>query len=130
MSNFDAPFADGCAAGELRLQKCGQCGTYRFPASPICPNCLSAKAEWVAVSGRGTVWSWIRMHQRYFKDLPRETPYNLLLVQLAEGPMMISACDDENAALRVGDAVGVTFREVGGEMLPYFARQDVEGSAA
>jgi len=117
MTMFDAPFAEGCAAGELRLQKCGQCGTYRFPASPICPSCL------------GKVWSWIRMHQRYFKDLPRETPYNLLMVELEEGPRMISALADEQATPEVGDSVTVTFRESGGEILPYFVL-DTQGATA
>lgn len=129
MTMFDTPFAEGCAAGELRLQKCGQCGTYRFPASPICPSCLSSEGTWVAASGRGRVWSWIRMHQRYFKDLPRETPYNLIMVELAEGPRMISALADEKIMPKVGDPVTVTFREVGGEILPYFAL-DTEGTAA
>jgi len=36
------PFWDGCAAGELRLQRCNACdGGHYFPPRPFCPRCLS-----------------------------------------------------------------------------------------
>ena len=121
MFDLDPTYLEGCAVGELRLQRCQDCGTSRFPAASICPNCLSARAEWVAASGRGTVWSWIRMHQRYFKDLPREAPYNVALIELAEGPLMISALVDEAASPTIGAPVQVEFRAVDGTALPYFS---------
>jgi uncharacterized OB-fold protein len=32
-------FWDGTAAGELRIQRCAQCGAVRHPPGPMCPAC-------------------------------------------------------------------------------------------
>ena len=33
------PFWDGCAAGELRIQRCADCGRPYFYPRPVCPAC-------------------------------------------------------------------------------------------
>ena len=38
---------------ELRLQKCSDCGKFRWPPGPTCDKCLSDEAEWAAIAGRG-----------------------------------------------------------------------------
>src|SRR5690242_15441732 len=85
------PYWDGLEAGELRLQTCVKCGTRRFPDSPVCPSCLADESRWEAVSGRGRIWSWITMHQRYFAAFEDELPYTVIFVELDEGPRMMSA---------------------------------------
>ncbi|MGH3588547.1 MAG: Zn-ribbon domain-containing OB-fold protein [Pseudonocardia sp.] len=109
------PFWDGCAAGELRLQRCTDCGTYRFPDSSVCPNCLSDAATWEAVSGEGTIWSWCTMHQKYFAAFADEVPYQLVYVQLAEGPLVISVLDDGTTEPRLGQAVRAVFGPIAGD---------------
>ena len=37
----------------LAMQVCTDCGDVHFPASPVCPKCLSDAQEWRPVSGRG-----------------------------------------------------------------------------
>jgi uncharacterized protein len=54
-------FWEGSKVGELRLDHCKVCDQIWFPPSNSCPNCLSTNIDWKAVSGRGTVWSWIWM---------------------------------------------------------------------
>ncbi len=90
VTRLTEPFWEGTKQGELRLQHCRECGGYWFPPSPLCPTCLSRDYEWVPSSGRGTVWSWIVMHQRYFKAFEADLPYNVVFVELEEGPMMMS----------------------------------------
>jgi uncharacterized OB-fold protein len=82
-------YLDGLRAGELRIQRCTNCAEYRFPPSRICPKCLSTEWAWTPISGRGTVWSWIRMHRRYIAGC--EPPYVICLVKLEEGPRMIAS---------------------------------------
>jgi uncharacterized OB-fold protein len=113
-------YLEGLRAGELRLQRCADCGQYRFPPSRNCPSCLSASWAWTPVSGRGTLWSWIGMHKRYIAGF--EPPYVVALVELEEGPRMIAgvpadAQDDLACDLPVqacfekhGDQVRVMFR--------------------
>jgi uncharacterized protein len=112
-------YLEGLQAGELRLQRCDDCGQYRFPPSRYCPADLSPRWTWTPVSGRGTLWSWIRMHKRYIPGW--EPPYDVALVVLDEGPRMIAgvpedavgrlACDQPVRAYfeKDGDQVRVLF---------------------
>jgi uncharacterized OB-fold protein len=90
LTQLNRPFFEGARQGELRLQRCAVCGQHWFPPSTSCPRCLSVNWAWIAVSGRGRVWSWIVMHQRYFKAFEADLPYNVAFIQLDEGPFMMS----------------------------------------
>ena len=48
-------FWSGLARGELRLQRCTACHTWRFPMAPVCHRCLSFEHTWEAISPAGTV---------------------------------------------------------------------------
>ncbi|RKS78960.1 hypothetical protein BZB76_0398 [Actinomadura pelletieri DSM 43383] len=88
------PYWDGLAAHELRLQCCDECGEYRFPDSEVCPRCLSGSFTWRAVSGKGRLWSWLRMHQRYLSAFDGVRPYLVAYIKLDEGPPVISTLVD------------------------------------
>lgn len=109
VTSVNQPFWDGCAAGELRLQTCDQCGRQRYPDSPVCPRCLSPLFHWQAVSGEGRLWSWLRMHQRYFPAFADEVPYLVAYVKLAEGPFMVSALAEEPEKLAIDLPVRAVF---------------------
>ena len=116
-------FWEGCRQGELRVQKCSNCGHNRH-LSPACPQCLKAEHEWVAASGRGTVYSWIVVHQRYNRAFEEDLPYNVTIVELDEGPRMVtSLVDVENQDIKAGTPVEVVFDRVTEEItLPKFKR--------
>jgi uncharacterized OB-fold protein len=116
------PFFAGAKVGELRVQRCRGCGTLRFPARAICSECLSTDAEWVAVSGRGTVFSFNVMHQVYHPGFAAEVPYAVVIVQLEEGPRLISnVVGVPPSAIRIGMPVHVVFEELTAEVtLPKF----------
>ena len=52
-------FWAGCKKHELRIQRCKDCGKYRFPPQIMCPSCNSMNAEWGKVSGKGRIYSFI-----------------------------------------------------------------------
>jgi uncharacterized OB-fold protein len=117
------PFWEGCRAHRLLLQRCTGCGRCRFPAAPFCPHCQSRDSEWVAASGRGTVFSWIVVRHPVPKDIyAGDVPYVVALVELAEGVRMatnIVGCAPE--AVVAGLRVDVVFEEVTTEItLPRF----------
>ena len=116
-------FWEGCRQGELRVQKCSNCGHIRH-LSPACPQCLKAEHEWVVASGRGTVYSWIVVHQRYNRAFEEDLPYNVTIVELDEGPRMVtSLVDVENQDIKAGTPVEVVFDRVTEEItLPKFKR--------
>lgn len=118
----DAEYWDGTDAGELRMQQCDNCSMWRFPPSATCPQCLSGDYTWKVSAGRGVLWSWIRMHRKYFPAFADRIPYNVAIIKLDEGPRMISAiASDDPADLRCGSRVEVVFeRKDGGFTLPEF----------
>jgi uncharacterized protein len=81
-----APFWDGCAAGELRVQRCGACGRRRMPPRPMCPSCRSLSADWGAMSGRGRIWSWVVAHPPLLEPYASEAPYVVAVVELDDDP--------------------------------------------
>jgi|688.fasta_scaffold06409_14 uncharacterized OB-fold protein len=120
ITDFNRPYWEGCAAGELRLQCCRRCDETWFPEAPCCPRCLSTDTIWRAVSGRGTVWSHIRMHQKYIAAYADEVPYTVIMVKLQEGPRMYSALVSGSPAPQVGSPVMVEFTAVGDRVIPKF----------
>lgn len=121
VTDFNQAYFDGLAEHELRLQRCTHDGEYRFPAGPVCQRCLSADSEWVAVSGQATLWSWLRMHQKYFEAYDDERPYLVALVKLAEGPFMMSTVVGADPAdLAIDQPLVLDFKAVGEHTLPVF----------
>jgi len=115
------PYWEGCAAGELRLQRCEECGTFRYPDSPRCPRCLSPRSTWQSTSGRGELWSWIVLHQRYFDAFADQLPYPVLWIRLDEGPFMMTGLVGEVSGLRIGQRMEVVFEQaVPGRTVPNF----------
>jgi len=60
-SMYDEPFWESANEGQLRMQCCTECSTYRYPPGACCPKCLSLEAEWKPVSGKGRVLSTPRL---------------------------------------------------------------------
>lgn len=85
-----APFWVGLNQRELRFQRCGGCGKYRYPISQVCPRCLSAEFVWQPVSGRGRVFSYVIFHRAYHQGFEADVPYNVALIHLEEGIFMFS----------------------------------------
>jgi uncharacterized protein len=116
------PFWDGCAAGELRLQRCETCDAFYFPPRPFCPRCLSDRVEWRPVSGRGALHTYLINHRPApgFED---DAPYAIAVVQLEEGPRMMSnivGVENTPENLVLDMPLEVTFEERGKVMLPLF----------
>jgi len=118
-----APFLEGAKRQELIIQKCGECGTYRFPPRDLCSACLSNKSAWAKVSGKGIVFSFTIMHQVYHPGFAAEVPYAVVLVQLDEGPRITSNLVGVSPRnIRIGMPVTAVFEEVSDEVtLPKFA---------
>jgi uncharacterized OB-fold protein len=128
---IDREYWEGCRRGELRLQQCDSCQEWRFPPEPRCPNCLSSDHRWKVTSGRGKVWSWIVMHQKYFAGLADQLPYNVAMIQLEEGPLMMSNVDYPNDQMECEMPVVVFFEDIGGEFtIPRFRPTSVDSKAS
>ena len=88
MDPYAAQFWAYTQKKELRLQKCSDCGKFRWPPGPTCDKCLSDNAEWAAVAGRGKVLSWTTFRRKYFDEYP--APHTAIVLELDEGPLFVS----------------------------------------
>jgi uncharacterized OB-fold protein len=109
------PFWDAAAKGTLLVKKCSACGEVHYYPRPLCPFCFSDKTEWLAASGRATIYSYSVMRRA-------EVPYVIAYVTLEEGvTMMTNIVDCDANAVRIGQRVKLTFRPSdGGPPVPMF----------
>ena len=114
------PFWDACRRGVLEVSACRTCGRLFLPGGPCCPDCWSTDLGQQAVSGRGEVWTYAVYRHRYHPAL--KVPYVVALIQLAEGPRLLSnivGCAPED--VQVGMPVEGRFEREGDFTLPRFA---------
>jgi uncharacterized OB-fold protein len=103
----DEVWRSNLAAGAICLQCCDDCSAFRFPPALACPKCGSARFGWKQASGRATVYSATTVRER-------DGGYNVSIVELAEGPRMMTRVEEIDAAeVRIG--MSVTARIAGGE---------------
>jgi uncharacterized OB-fold protein len=118
------PFFEGAQRGELMIQRCTACGAYLAPGSRACTECMSEALEWTPASGRATLFTFAIMHQRYHPGFFEELPYNIAVVELAEGPRMMTNivdCPQTPEALELDMPLLVTFEKVTDDIsLPKF----------
>jgi uncharacterized OB-fold protein len=117
-------FWEGVKDGELRIQKCGDCGELRHPPGPACPSCRSLNRSHVTAAGVGEVFSYVVHHNPPVPG-PR-TPFVVAVVALPEGVRIVGNvvdCAPEQVA--IGMPVRVTYREMDDELtLPMWAPRE------
>lgn len=123
VANADSAFYWN-AARERRLviRQCKSCGEKHFMPRYLCPTCWSDALEWVDSKGEGSVHSFTVIRRAPVATFADLGPYVVALIELDEGPRMVSNIVGENAlSTRIGDRVQVTFEDRGeGAMLPQF----------
>jgi uncharacterized OB-fold protein len=127
------PFWEGTALGELRVQACAVCGTWRMPPRPMCPVCRSLDAKWVVTNGRGTVYSFIVAHPPLLPAYAELAPYNAIIVALDENPTirfvgnLLERPDGpineiDTASIAIDQPVRVVFQQIEDVALPRWVR--------
>ncbi|GAB1261836.1 Zn-ribbon domain-containing OB-fold protein [Aurantivibrio plasticivorans] len=108
----DKQYADFIAAGKFMIQHCESCSQHVFYPRLICSHCGSDQLEWVEASGRGVVYS---------TSTPRggkEGDYNISLIDLEEGPRMMSrVVDIAPGDVKIGLEVEAFIGEIDGVSL-------------
>jgi len=85
-----AEFWEHCNRGELRFQRCADCGTWRHLPRFGCAECGSERWTWEHSSGRGRLHSWTVTHQPLMRDFVEPVPYAVVVVEMEEGVRMVS----------------------------------------
>ena len=116
------PFWDGALEGRLRMQRCEACDHIRYPIQPHCPRCLATETTWVDLSGKGEVFAKVVYHRSFHPAFTDDIPYNVVIVQLDEGPRMYSnVVDAPNDEFHVGARVTAVFDRIADDVaIPRF----------
>jgi uncharacterized OB-fold protein len=109
-------------AGHLDHQRCAACGKAWLPPREQCPGCLQESWVWETSKGRGRLISWVVYHVAPNPDFASKLPYNVALVELDEGPRLITNLVDleRGAPPRIEAPVELEIQEEGGLALARF----------
>lgn len=115
------PYWDGLAEGELRYQRCAGCGHAWLPAREECPRCLSDEVTWERAGGGGRIISWVVYHTAVHPSFADRLPYNVAVVELDEGPRLITNICAPQDQLAIERAVVLRIEDESGVSIPRFA---------
>lgn len=105
------PFWQAAQEGRLVLPFCPKCDQPHLPVGPVCPFCFSDLIIFKESSGKGKVSSFTVVHKQWFPDFYRPLPYNVVQVELTEGPRLMGIFEEKDIAdLTVGANVEVGFK--------------------
>lgn len=110
----------------LTCMACKQCAHHFLPSLDACPQCLSFDVHLVDASGRARLLSWVTFHHAYRPELVSRVPYIVALVELEEGPRMITNLPMPSTGLVAGMELTVRFVPHGDELIPNFEPQIAE----
>jgi uncharacterized OB-fold protein len=114
------PFWDAAAQGRLKIQHCEDCGKAVFYPRPMCPHCWSKRLVWKEAAGRGQLKSFSHVHKPGHPGWLPAAPYLVGLVELAEGPTMLSFILPGTRPLQVGDMLQLAPTAISGRVMPAF----------
>ena len=77
----------------LLINACDACGRNSLYVRPFCPHCWSEDVSPAPASGRATLYTWSVIHQNA-APFDVRTPYVVAMVDLAEGPRLMTTIED------------------------------------
>lgn len=90
MTDDGRPYWEALKQHRFILQKCRSCGKFQFPPRILCSHCGKRDVEWAQVKGTGTIYSFTAVHRPPDPAFQKDVPYLLVVVQLDEGPRLMS----------------------------------------
>ena len=116
-----APYWTALDQQRLILKRCGACGKAHFYPRELCPYCYADDLVWFEASGLGSIYSFTVCHRSAGPAFATDVPYVVALVELAEGPRMMTRILGDLSAVAIGCAVRVRFvRQTETLVLPFF----------
>jgi uncharacterized OB-fold protein len=101
-------------SGELRVQRCEDCGCVQHPPMDLCRHCQSRRMASEPAAGTGTISSFTLVHHAVDRRLQAVVPYNVVIVELDDHPgvMVVGNVVGADPALAIGAKVRCGFAAV------------------
>jgi len=116
----NGPYWQALDAGRLVFQRCAACANAWLPPRTECPRCLSPRWQWENASGAAKLVSWVVYHHGYHPYFESRLPYNVAVVELAEGPRLTSNIVEAAGGLRIDMPLELIIQSEAGVALPRF----------
>ncbi len=119
---LDAPYWEGLANDEIRIQHCRGCERWQWGPEWICHHCHCDDLAFRAVTGHGTVYSYERVWHPVHPALKDQGPYLIVLVELDDAPgvrMVGNLLGDPRQPVRIGAPVSAVFEHHREAQTPY-----------
>jgi uncharacterized OB-fold protein len=84
------PFWAAVQERRLLMPRCDACGAVSFPPTVACKVCEAQAFTWTEMSGNGSVYSFVVYHRVYHPAYADKVPYVVAVIDLDEGPRIIS----------------------------------------
>jgi uncharacterized OB-fold protein len=118
-TNFAVEAQDHLEGGALVFPCCDTCGLAWLPARRECPRCLETAWHWQEASGEARLVSWAVYHHAFHESVADRVPYLVALVELAEGPRLISTLSGETGP-RIEQPLRLRIEQRGGRAAACF----------
>ncbi len=120
---LNAPYWDGLASGVLTFQRCKSCGHAWLPPRSDCPGCLSSDCVWESAAGGAKLISWVVYHVAFHPAFANRLPYNVAVVELDEGPRLISNVVgvEDAETLKIDQRLQLVIEDEGGTAVARFS---------
>ncbi|SDS39267.1 Zn-ribbon domain-containing OB-fold protein [Bradyrhizobium canariense] len=120
MSGSERALADW-TTGEQAIvyQSCAACGSPQYFRRSFCAVCGAADPVEKRASGEGVVYATSLVCRAATPETRAHIPYNIVLVDTAEGFRMMAHGDND---LAIGDRVTARFSQFAGRVVPYFEK--------
>lgn len=109
------------SAGGLCVQRCASRGAWRHPPRRFCAECHSDDASFEPVCGHDVVASLAVSHRSLDPGWQERAPYASLVVELDDGPRVLTGTHASPTEVAIGDAVVVTVEPRGEEFVLLWA---------
>lgn len=119
-TELSRPFWDALHDGALTFQRCAPCGRGWLPARAHCPHCLSSDWRRERASGDARLVSWVVYRVAYHPAFEHRLPYTVAVVELAEGPRMISNVVGPADGLHIDQPLRLVVQDESGVAVPRF----------
>ena len=100
-------------------QACAACGGLQYFRRSFCVVCGAPDPIEKSAGGEGTVYATSLVCRAATPETRAHVPYNIILVDAAEGFRMMAHGDND---LVIGDRVRARFQPFAGHLVPYFEK--------
>ena len=124
LEGLNGQFFAWCRQGELRFQRCSDCGTWRHVPREMCAECGAMEWEWARSCGKGRVFTWTTSAVPPHPAFKGAAPYAAVVVEMDEGVRIVTQITDCTPdELEIDMPVTVGFETVTPDVtLPKFRR--------